>query len=126
MAAQIVADNALALYKPYPKQLEFHASGGPLHVRERLLKAGNQVGKTFSAGAEHAMHLTGRYPDWWPGTTFDEPTIGWAASETSQGTRDTVQRILLGQVGSWGTGAIPRDAIKEIKRQISTSYDRFI
>jgi phage terminase large subunit-like protein len=62
------------------------------------------------------MHLTGRYPDWWPGTTFDEPTIGWAASETSQGTRDTVQRILLGQVGSWGTGAIPRDAIKEIKR----------
>ena len=110
------AGNKLADYVAYPKQREFHASGGPLEVRERLLKAGNQVGKTWSAGFEHAMHLTGRYPDWWPGTTFDEPTIGWAASETSQGTRDTVQRILLGQVGSWGTGAIPRDAIKEIKR----------
>jgi phage terminase large subunit-like protein len=108
--------NKLKDYAPYPKQLDFHASGGPLHVRERLLIAGNQLGKTFSAGAEHAMHLTGRYPDWWPGTTFDEAVIGWAASETSQGTRDTVQRILLGQVGSWGTGAIPRDAIKEIKR----------
>ena len=108
--------NKLADYLPYPKQRDFHASGGPLHVRERLLKAGNQVGKTWSAGFEHAMHLTGRYPDWWGGAVFDEPTIGWAASETSQGTRDTVQRILLGQVGSWGTGAIPRDAIKEIKR----------
>jgi len=108
--------NQLKHYRPYPKQMDFHASGGPLDVRERLLKAGNQVGKTWSAGFEHAMHLTGRYPDWWPGTTFDEPTIGWAASETSQGTRDTVQRILLGQVGSWGTGAIPKDAIAEIKR----------
>lgn len=111
-----LAGNKLADYEPYPKQREFHAAGGPLTVRERLLKAGNQVGKTWCAGFEHAMHLTGRYPDWWPGTTFDEPVIGWAASETGQGTRDTVQRILLGQVGDWGTGAIPRDAIKDIKR----------
>lgn len=66
---------------------------------------------TWSAGFEHAMHLTGRYPDWWAGATFDEPTIGWAASETGQSTRDTVQRILLGQVGAWGTGAIPKDAL---------------
>ena len=114
--ADRIAANALAHYRPYPKQLEFHASGGPLHIRERLLKAGNQVGKTFCAGAEHAMHLTGLYPDWWAGARFDEPTIGWAASETSQGTRDTVQRILLGQAGSWGTGAIPKADIAEIKR----------
>ena len=111
-----LAGNKLADYEPYPKQAEFHAAGGPTTVRERLLKAGNQVGKTWSAGFEHAMHLTGRYPDWWRGAYFDAPTIGWAASETGQSTRDTVQRILLGQVGSWGTGAIPRDAIQEIKR----------
>lgn len=123
MAERIVADNALSLYKPYPKQFAFHASGGPLHVRERLLRAGNQLGKTWSAGFEHAMHLTGRYPDWWPGATFDEPTIGWAASNTGQTTRDTVQRVLLGQVDSWGTGAIPRDAIKEIKRAIHGEKD---
>lgn len=78
--------------------------------------AGNQLGKTLSAGYEHAMHLTGRYPDNWPGAVFDEPTIGWAASETGQGTRDTVQRILLGQVGAWGTGSIPKDALQDIKR----------
>lgn len=71
---------------------------------------------TWSAGAEHAMHLTGRYPDWWPGTVFDEAVVGWAASETGQTTRDTVQRILMGRPGAWGTGAIPKDAIKDIKR----------
>ena len=109
-------ENALAGYKPHPKQLEFHRSGAPLHVRERLLRAGNQLGKTLASGFEHAMHLTGRYPDWWPGAVFDEPVIGWAASETGQSTRDTVQRIMLGQVGAWGTGAIPADAIQEIKR----------
>jgi phage terminase large subunit-like protein len=108
---RLLDSNKLAEYKPYPKQIEFHRAGGPLEIRERLLKAGNQVGKTLSAGYEHAMHLTGRYPDWWKGAVFDEPTIGWAASETGQSTRDTVQRILLGQVGSWGTGAIPRDAL---------------
>lgn len=108
--------NKLADYLPYPKQAEFHAAGGPLNIRERLLKAGNQVGKTWSAGFEHAMHLTGRYPDNWSGIVFDDATIGWAASETGQSTRDTVQRILLGQVGDWGTGAIPRGAIREIKR----------
>jgi phage terminase large subunit-like protein len=116
MLAETVETNALNFYKPYPKQREFHSTAGPLHIRERLLKAGNQVGKTWSAGFEHAMHLTGRYPDWWCGVVFDEPVIGWAASETGQGTRDTVQRILLGQIGAWGTGAIPRDAIREIKR----------
>lgn len=48
-------------YRPYPKQLEFHAAG-KTH-RERLLLAGNQLGKTWSMGAELAMHLTGEYPE---------------------------------------------------------------
>lgn len=111
-----LAHVSLDRYKPYPRQLQFHASGGPLHVHERLLMAGNQLGKTLCAGMEHAMHLTGRYPDWWPGASFDAPVIGWVASETGQSTRDTVQRILMGRPGSWGTGAIPRDAIKDWKR----------
>ena len=115
-ACRRIGENKLADYVAYPKQAEFHASGAPLTIRERLLMAGNQVGKTWSAGFEHAMHLTGRYPDWWKGAVFDEPTAGWASSETGQGTRDTVQRILLGPVGAWGCGAIPKDAIKEIKR----------
>jgi terminase large subunit-like protein len=49
----------LLRYRPYPKQAAFHAAGA-LH-RERLLMAGNQLGKTFCGAAEAAMHLTGRY-----------------------------------------------------------------
>jgi hypothetical protein len=70
-------ENRLNYYQPYPKQLEFHALGAT--KRERLFLAGNQLGKTFSGGAETAFHLTGLYPDWWPGRRFTGPTRGWAA-----------------------------------------------
>lgn len=111
-----MAENKLADYQPYPKQSEFHAAGALPEVRERLLIAGNQLGKTVAGSFEASMHLSGRYPDKWRGAVFDEPVTGWAASETSQGTRDTVQRLLLGQPGSWGTGSIPKDSIVDIKR----------
>lgn len=111
-----LARNKLADYRPYPKQKEFHRVGADPDVRERLLIAGNQLGKTVAGSFEAAMHLTGLYPAGWDGATFPHPTTGWAASETSQGTRDTVQRLLLGPVGAWGTGAIPADQILDIKR----------
>jgi phage terminase large subunit-like protein len=78
--------------------------------------AGNQLGKTLAGSMEWAMHLTGRYPDWWQGRRFDHAVRMWAASETRTSTRDTVQRLLLGppeQEEHWGTGAIPGDAIKK-------------
>jgi phage terminase large subunit-like protein len=106
----------LADYRPYPKQAEFHRAGGLLEIRERLLKAGNQLGKTLAAAFETAMHLTGQYPDWWDGALFDSHTAGWAGCDTGQNVRDGVQRLLLGPVGEWGTGAIPADAIADIKR----------
>jgi phage terminase large subunit-like protein len=108
--------NQLYRYKPYPKQLEFHAAGGQPGVRDRLLIAGNQLGKTLSASRETAMHATGMYPDWWPGARFRRPTSGWVASLTSQGTRDTVQRLLMGPPGQWGTGAIPKKLIIDVKK----------
>ena len=93
--------NKLTFYAPYAKQNDFHTAGADPAVRERLLVAGNQLGKTVAGSFEAAMHLTGIYPDWWQGARFDDPTTAWAASETSQGTRDTVQRLLLGAVGAW-------------------------
>ena len=54
-----LTENKLAYYKPYPKQIEFHASP----ARERLLMAGNQLGKTLAGGYEAAMHAAGIYPD---------------------------------------------------------------
>jgi hypothetical protein len=43
-------ENRLAYYKPYPKQIEFHAARA--RHRERLLMAGNQLGKTLAGGFE--------------------------------------------------------------------------
>lgn len=114
--AKRMAENRLKYYSPYPKQVDFHTAGSDPAIRERLLIAGNQCGKTIAGSFEAAMHLTGIYPDWWKGAEFDAPTSAWGASETSQGTRDTVQRLLLGKVGEWGTGAIPASKILEIKR----------
>ena len=69
-----LTEDRLKYYKPYPKQLEFHAAGAA--HRERLLMAGNQLGKTLAGGFEAAMHATGRYPEWWAGKRFERPTIG--------------------------------------------------
>lgn len=110
---RLLAENQLANYKPYSKQLEFHAAGA--QYRERLLMAGNQLGKTVAGSFEMAMHLTGRYPDWWRGHRFKDPIVAWAASETSQGTRDTVQRLVLGRPGEHGTGAVPKVDLVEVK-----------
>ena len=104
--------NALAAYRPYDKQAIFHAAGAT--NRERLFMAGNQLGKTKAGGAEWAMHLTGRYPDWWQGKVFDTPVRMWAAGVTGESTRDNPQRVLVGppqQPSAWGTGLIPGDAI---------------
>src|SRR5882757_7333932 len=81
----------LTSYRPYPKQREFHAAG--TKFRERMLMAGNQVGKTLSAAFEVAMHLTGRYPDWWEGIRFTKPVRWLAGSESAELTRKGVQRL---------------------------------
>lgn len=104
-----IKENRLAHYRPYAKQALFHEAGRI--YRERMLKAGNQVGKTWSAGFEMAMHLTGRYPAVWNGHRFDKPIAAWAAGITALSTRDTVQRVLLGRKGAFGTGAIPAACI---------------
>jgi phage terminase large subunit-like protein len=109
--------NRLDSYRPYPKQAEFHAAGA--EHRERLLMAANQVGKTLAGSMEWAMHLTGIYAPWWKGKRFDGPVRLWAAGETKISTRDTVQKLLIGppeQEEQWGTGAIPRDRMREIRR----------
>jgi phage terminase large subunit-like protein len=101
----------LADYRPYPKQVLFHTLGAG--KRERLLRAGNQNGKSFCVGAEAAYHLTGRYPDWWEGRVWERPTIVWASGETAEATRDNPQRVLLGLPKEEGTGAVPAEDLGE-------------
>jgi hypothetical protein len=101
--------NRLHYYKPYPKQLQFHNAGAK--YRERLMCAGNQLGKTLAGGFEAAMHATGRYCGWFQGKRFDGPTVGWACGVSGEVVRDTVQRVLLGRPSALGTGTIPKDAL---------------
>jgi phage terminase large subunit-like protein len=108
----------LTEYRPYAKQRAFHAAGA--EHRERLLMAGNQLGKTFCGAAEAAIHLTGQYPDWWTGRRWDRPVRAWAGSKTGEVTRDGVQRYLVGEPkdeSKWGTGMIPGDCLLDWSRR---------
>jgi phage terminase large subunit-like protein len=90
--------------------------------------AGNQLGKTLCAGAETAMHATGRYPDGWPGLVKTSPFACWVSGVTGESTRDNPQRILYGPLGSPGTGMIPKDAIKDVspRRGLADALDTMV
>ena len=110
--------NRLLYYTPYQFQTDFHhakGSDGGL-ARKRVLMAGNQCGKTMSAAAETAMHLTGLYPDWWEGHRFKKPVDWLVGSTTNETGRDICQKELFGDPDDerkLGTGTIPIDAIGE-------------
>jgi phage terminase large subunit-like protein len=90
--------------------------------------AANQVGKTLGAGAEVAMHATGRYPDWWRGKVFTKPIAGWVAGVTGESTRDNPQRVLYGPLGAPGTGMLPKDAIRDkaTRRGLADALDTLV
>lgn len=93
----------------YQKHLQFFRAGA-VH-QERAAIAGNRCGKTVLGCYEAAAHLTGLYPDWWEGRRFNHPVDWWAASDTSETTRDILQLELLGPLERVGTGMIPGDYI---------------
>ena len=97
------------LFKPYSKQKDF-ITATHSH-RETLFAAGNQLGKTYAAANALAIMLTGEYPEWWDGRRWDRPIAVWVGGVTNESTRDTMQRLLMGRPGSYGTGAIPADMI---------------
>lgn len=84
---------------------------------------------------EGSFHLTGRYPDWWKGIRFDGPINMWAASVTTEATRDVLQMAYLGDINNtnaadadvargivpMGCGAIPADCIIDIVRRRGTA-----
>lgn len=111
-------ENQLAHYKPYAKQLAFHAAGRT--HRERLFMAGNQLGKTVAGAAELAMHVTGRYPTGWNGLTMRAANRWMAGSESAELTKKGIQRLLIGNPeveSEWGTGFIPKDCLLDVSRR---------
>lgn len=109
IALKRIDQRKLFRYKPYPWQEEFHNAGGS--NGQRLLMAANGVGKTLCGAAETAIHLTGRYPDWWKGHRFKSGVLAWVGSISNQTQRDYTQPALMGtDLGeSMGTGFIPGD-----------------
>ena len=100
-------ENKLDDWKPYGTQMEFLACT----AKKKALISGNQCGKTQTLMYECAIHLTGRYPSWWKGIRYDRPVQMWVVGVTTDKVRDNLQKALIGDVGSFGTGYIPKDAL---------------
>lgn len=108
----------------YYKHLEFFKAGA-IH-QERAAIAGNRCGKTTMGCYEATLHLTGQYPSWWEGRRFSHPVDWWAASDTTETTRDILQFEFLGNLSELGTGMIPKDCIigdPARRRGVSDSID---
>jgi len=108
--------NRMAHYDPYEYQKKFHNT----IAQQRLLMAGNRIGKSFCGAMEMAFHLTGQYPDWWEGRRFDRPIRAWAGGASNETTRDICQKELVGQPddpSARGTGSIPLKYIGETVRK---------
>jgi phage terminase large subunit-like protein len=108
--------NRMAFYEPYEYQKKFHNA----KAQQRLLMAGNRIGKSFCGAMEMAFHLTGQYPDWWNGRRFNRPIRAWAGGASNETTRDICQKELVGQPddpSAKGTGSIPLKYIGETVRK---------
>lgn len=71
----------------------------------------NSVAGAFAT----TCHATGKYPAWWTGKRFHKPIMIWVGGDTSQTCRDIIQYKLLGDIGDFGSGMIPKDDIVETK-----------
>lgn len=78
-----------------------------------MLMAANRVGKTRTGLVIDAMHLTGDYPDDWPGRRFASPPMVWLLGYSMEKTRDLLQKVLFGTIegGKWTGGLITADRI---------------
>ena len=88
--------NKLEFFTAYKWQIQFYEAG--TRSKQRALMAANRVGKSYSAAYEMACHLTGKYPDWWPGIKFFRPINAWAMGVTGEQMRDVIQRELFGSL----------------------------
>jgi phage terminase large subunit-like protein len=89
----------------YEPQQRFFAAGAKHH--QRLIRGGNQTGKSDAAAFEAGLHMTGQYPKWWQGRKFTKPTRGWIIGPERTLVRDGPQRKLTLMQGEFGTGWIP-------------------
>ena len=105
--------NQLKYFRPFEHQTKFFTTGAS---PRRGILAANRIGKTVSTCYETAMHLTGLYPDWWPGKKFAKPVTAFVAGEGWEQVARVLQDELIGTKDikireQIGTGAIPKHCI---------------
>ena len=105
----------------YHKHLSFLSDGK--FYRQRVFLAGNRTGKSETGAYETTCHLTGLYPDFWEGKRFDHATNGWVVSKTSATGKETTQVALLGPLGEWGTGMLPKEFIIHVGKSTASTAD---
>lgn len=97
----------------YPKhQLLLNASAS---YREICMLGGNRSGKSVLGAYITTCHATGLYPDWYKGKRFTRPVNIWVGGDTATTCRDIIQLKLLGRIGDFGSGMIPKECIKETR-----------
>lgn len=95
----------------YPWQMEFCAATREYY--ECCLCAANQIGKTYLGTTIDAMHLTGDYPDDYPGHRFEHAPMCWGLGYSLEKTRDLLQTALFGlfRNGAFEGGLVAADKI---------------
>ncbi len=81
--------------KGYPWQHKVWKDG--YYNKQRLLMAGNQVGKTSCTCCELAYHLMQDYPEGWEGYRFNHPINVWAMGADLKQLKRVLQKRLLGE-----------------------------
>ena len=128
----IKSTNRLKYYEPYQYQIAFHNAEGHLTpgqpAQQRLLMAGNKVGKTYCTAMEIAYHATGMYPEWWKGTRYLSAPEILVCGLTNDSVRDIGQRELFGDPTdekALGTGTIPKSLIgkRRTKTGVPNAFD---
>jgi len=105
--------NQMKYFRPFDHQTRFFATT----ASRRGILAANRIGKTTSTCYETAIHLTGRYPDWWTGRRWSGPITAFVAGEGWEQVARVLQQELLGVADiklrhGIGTGAIPLECIE--------------
>lgn len=90
----------------YPLHQQFWKAGAI--YQQRMFLAGNRIAKTLYAAIELVFHLRGWYPDWWEGKRYSTPRSWWVCGDNRGTVKSVLQDLLLGSVGDFGSGIIPR------------------
>jgi phage terminase large subunit-like protein len=105
----------------YSWQFKFVEATETYH--ESCLCAANQIGKSMTGRVMDACHLTGDYPDDYPGHKFEHPPLCWCLGYSMEKTRDLLQNHLFGKFRpgeGFEGGLVPKDRIVSWESAIGT------